>query len=144
MPTIQPISDELATKVVRIIYRHLGPVHYRDSTKTSKRIKWELDRPLPQSARDEISALGVDLIQTKSPTHWRPAAVAIHVNKSFSVKDAVKDIPKPVKPLTPVQEHTNKEKILAKLKPYISGDDINLSLIELIQVMHDRIKEDLS
>lgn len=143
MAIVTPLSDEIATKVVRIIYSHLGGANYRDSTKESKRLKWLLLRPLPQSARDEINALGVELLKGASQPSM-PPSIYIHVNKAFNVKEAVKGIEKPGKGIrVRTIRDTDKMDILKKLLPYVTADDVNLSTYDLAIAVHDRVIQDL-
>lgn len=142
MTSIVPLKGDVAIQVARIMFAHLGYSSFRDRTKTSKRLKWEQYKMLPRSAHKELQALGVEIVETQNKiSTWRPPSISFHFEQDFDFRQAVKGIPKPGK--TKVRHVVSKPTILNKLLPYVMAEDDDLGLLELIQIIHDRIKEDV-
>ena len=143
------LSASEARRAVRMIFKVAGGVTYSEKTKSFRRLKWVIWEDQKRNiASGDLAVVGIDHV-TASRRGCYPH-ITIRVPIDFDVREATKGLknpnaPKP-KPKLP-KNHLydwQKDELLRKLRPYVNGDDINLSTIELIQVIHDRIKEDLS
>lgn len=149
-----PLSVADSKKAIRHIFPQLGGVAYSDGLTKSRRLKWtHPDVKVLNKLSAELDELGINhqliIPDPAAFNTWRGPSIAIHVSKALDYRAAVTGLVNPHK----LKKNTinvrfttldTKCRILDKLVPYVSGDDVNLSAIELVQMIHDRVKEDLS
>lgn len=148
-----PLSVAESKIAIRHLFPKLGGVNFSDTLMKSRRYKWmDTDTNKMQKISAELDALGINhqliIPDPKAWNAWRGTAIAIHVSKALDYREAVTGL---VNPLKFKEARRNarflaleqKHKILEKLLPYVSADDVDLSTIELVQIIHDRVKQDL-
>lgn len=147
----EALPHDDSVQALRHIYKKLGEIQYRDMLANSRRLKWHGDEQLIAEVSAELTEMGITHQKhtpgPKDYNYWRGSFIAIHIDKDVVCKEVLADLPRPPKQLSWSQQvalDNKKREILEKLLPYISVDDKNLNVIELIQVVHDRAKEDLS
>ena len=149
-----PLSVDESKKAIRHIFPQLGGVNFSDGLMQSRRLKWmHTDTVMMKKISTELDKLGIShqliIPDPRAWNAWRGTAITIYVSKALNYREAVTGLVNPLKVKQPKRTARfltleQKHKILAKLLPYVSKDDIDLNTIELVQQLHDRVKEDLS
>lgn len=147
-----PLSVDDSKRAIRHIFPKLGGVDYSDGLRQSRRLKWmSQDAKKIQKLSKQLNEMGINhqVIEPQDYNHWRGTGIAIHVSKALNYREAIAGLVNPNKVKQPKRNTRftslqTKHRILEKLLPYVTKDDEALSTLELVQVIHDRVKEDLS
>lgn len=146
----QPLSNEQALTAIRMVYEVIGPLAYSEKLAASRKMKWicwDIEKLTVLS--EKLDKLGIEHT-VHLPTYSSGCkGISFHVPKNIRASEAMNGLYKrkpPTKRNIPKQvlTYVSRETIVKKLMPYVQPDDDYLSLIELTQVIHARVKEDLS